>query len=657
MKNLPASDDEQKQSDSALAEEIEEFDCCESESMQSDSQYLFQSTTRSGLYRNTKCLVDSSTQTECDKYDKSMLTPIRKKRNFLPDVKASIVTTSSKAGITVEQARRAFQATCEVFLKEKYYLKVEDVPDCTSSERQPTHSTPKCPRSSKDYEKYERVLPSAKVLNAEKHLQAIQAERNCALAMLDSNPEDKVTIHYDTTTRRRIKGDWTSLIVKISNGQVFRLRPLSLAIENRETITDLLVEEFRRLSEAGKCSAKILWEKVTSLMTDSVAKNLHIEESIAATLNSTHIPFHLLCVSHTCEVFDRGNEHVLKDVEKKLGIRDALIARMPALKSFLPANKSVTIAGLEALNKLVINDGKKSSQWELFEKVLLDKGKKKKHSQYRERRFGKLGYTASTLMYHREDYEDVVNETKSNNELVQACRIYLQCDFVMLGLNALSWFTYKVTLPFLNMVELSTQENLLTILPQLHNDLANRNVETLSKFKVDYSFEPKEPESPVEKYILGLFCEKASSDLATQRGREYGFGEQANSARATELYRLDPKSLDYLPTNNLDCERDLSIFSKLAARSSACSNHKFKAKGIRDEMTVIKSNPVHVEQITHSLSRILDDREKQWVEQQNILSKEKLEKACSAAAKSEQLVHTLRSKCKTWGGPFTDICL
>ena len=55
-------------------------------------------------------------------------------------------------------------------------------------------------------------------------------------------------------------------------------------------------------------------------MTDNVAKNLNIEDSIAATLNSTHISFYLLYVNHTCEVFDKGNISVLEVVEKQLGL-------------------------------------------------------------------------------------------------------------------------------------------------------------------------------------------------------------------------------------------------------------------------------------------------------------------------------------------------
>ena len=46
-------------------------------------------------------------------------------------------------------------------------------------------------------------------------MQAIQQKRNAALAILGSSNEDKVTIHYDTTTRRQISGEWTFIIVRL----------------------------------------------------------------------------------------------------------------------------------------------------------------------------------------------------------------------------------------------------------------------------------------------------------------------------------------------------------------------------------------------------------------------------------------------------------
>ena len=368
-----------------------------SQSTSNHNTVLSQCKMRSGNVRLTKCLIEVSTQTD---NMPSQTTPIRKNRNCFSDVKKAIAATSYKAGITTEQARRAFQATCEVFTKDQYYLSVDEMPidNLNSNSR----INRKRPKTKEDYEKYKLVLPSARVINREKHLQAIQVERNCALAMLDADPDDVIAVHYDTTKRRCIQGDWTSLIVKISTGKCFRLRPLSFAIENRDTISDLLVEELKRLAKAGDCNANSLWEKVTSLMTDSVSKNLNIEASVAATLNSTHVPFHLLCVSHTCEVSDKGNLSVLKEAEDKLRLRDILIMRMPCLKSFLSANKSITLTALEALNKLVTNDGHLSSQWELFEKILTDKNKTKK-TQHLQRK--KVWQTWLYSFYYSPPYE------------------------------------------------------------------------------------------------------------------------------------------------------------------------------------------------------------------------------------------------------------
>ena len=53
----------------------------------------------------------------------------------------------------------------------------------------------------------------------------------------------------------------------------------------------------------------------------------------------------------------RGMALILKELEMKIKLCEAVIARMTALKSFL-TNKSVTISALEALNKLVINVNK-----------------------------------------------------------------------------------------------------------------------------------------------------------------------------------------------------------------------------------------------------------------------------------------------------------
>ena len=156
---------------------------------------------------------------------------------------------------------------------------------------------------------------------------------------------------------------------------------------------------------AGKISASSLWQKIASLVTGSVSKNLHIEDQIACTLNSTHILFHLLCVSHTCEVFDKGNLSVLCDLESKIELREKLIQHMPMLKSFLSKNKCVAVAALQAFSKLAINDSHKSSHHEEFNHILSVANKSNKFSAFKERRLAQLGYTAASIIHHLPDFK------------------------------------------------------------------------------------------------------------------------------------------------------------------------------------------------------------------------------------------------------------
>ena len=63
--------------------------------------------------------------------------------------------------------------------------------------------------------------------------------------------------------------------------------------------------------------------------------------------------------------------------------------------------------------------------------------------------------------------------------------------------------------------------------------------------------------------------------------------------------------------NNLDCERDLAIMGKLAKRAVACSNRKFNAKGMKDEMTLYQAGHIKVGKETKQICKLLDEQEKQ----------------------------------------------
>ena len=190
-----------------------------------------------------------------------------------------------------------------------------------------------------------------------------------------------------------------------------------MVAEDRKNIVNLFIATLSRLALTVNTDKKVLWEKVTALMTDSVSKNLEIENHIAASLVSNHIPMHLLCVSHTCEVFDSGNLYVLTQIEKMLGLKEKMISYLPSLHSFL--SKGIAQAAINALSKLVTNDGHKSTLHEEFDAELSKSNKPKKFSIFKERRFALLGYTAAAEIHHFTDLENTISNTNSQNQLVQ----------------------------------------------------------------------------------------------------------------------------------------------------------------------------------------------------------------------------------------------
>ena len=84
--------------------------------------------------------------------------PICKCRNATYEIKDTIATGSCKAAITVEKARIATKVVCEKFYGHQYYL---EPPHDLSSDG----ARSKKPRSSDDYQIYEKVRPSSNSIN------------------------------------------------------------------------------------------------------------------------------------------------------------------------------------------------------------------------------------------------------------------------------------------------------------------------------------------------------------------------------------------------------------------------------------------------------------------------------------------------------------
>ena len=92
------------------------------------------------------------------------------------------------------------------------------------------------------------MLLSAKALHKYKLLLAVQEEAEAANALFSIPESVKCTLHYDTTSRCKIDGNWPSIIFSFSNDRRFALHPLFFSIEDRAQIAKLLVETYKHLA-------------------------------------------------------------------------------------------------------------------------------------------------------------------------------------------------------------------------------------------------------------------------------------------------------------------------------------------------------------------------------------------------------------------------
>ena len=327
----------------------------------------------------------------------------------------------------------------------------------------------------------------------------------------------------------------------------------------------------------------MLWEKTTTIITDSVSKNHKIGEGTAEALQSAHVQYHLFCKSHTVEGFDRSNLSVLAK-KKELGFREKLQTINPAVKSFLRGKTTVVAAAITSILSLVSHDksAHSTNQADLFDYILQREGQVKHIAMYYERRFTKLGYSAAFILQLLPYLYMLLNESHLSNQHTEIVQMFLDPEFLITELQVPADFTHCVTLPFLYFVEVNSQEKLLEMFPQLFNDLKSGTLDTLKEFQVKYPHvQVTQPITDVAQQLLKKMCEDAAAVLDRQAGREYGFGVGGvdETPRVTQLHLLPPDERAGLPTNNIDAERHLAVFGKRAPVPKF-KNKKFTAKGI-----------------------------------------------------------------------------
>ena len=214
-----------------------------------------------------------------------------------------------------------------------------------------------------------------------------------------------------------------------------------------------------------------------------------------------------------------------------------------------------------------------------FDYVIEREGKIKRMPLYHQRRFAKLGCSAAAIIAALDLLQILLREIEKNNILVQSCKLYMECEFLLTKLQALSYFTRKVTLPLFNCLETS-QKYLFQRLPALYRDLTNGNMHTLDRVSYKH-LAVAQTDNDLVKEILYLMCVDAAYRVKIQCGSQL--------PRASQLNKLTEDKLFGLPTSNLSTEKD---FSKLSRLSEVVKfrNYRFQAKSIRNYMILYKSN-------------------------------------------------------------------
>ena len=217
--------------------------------------------------------------------------------------------------------------------------------------------------------------------------------------------------------------------------------------------------------------------------------------------------------------------------------------------------------------------GKSCSQAELFDLICEREGVQKCLFLYQQRGFTKLGRSAAALVEAYPMLTKLTDEISVTNQLTEDCMLYLSSEFFYTELEALAYFNQTVTFLFLHHVEISLREELLKILPKLHQNLLEGKTDILKDFAVDIWRVPmKEPSHEVGRKITNMIFHEAAKGVKLQCGREYGFDNTTTDVRATILSDLDKAELKGLTTNNLTAERKLAIYDKHAGKVGKCRN-------------------------------------------------------------------------------------
>jgi hypothetical protein len=97
------------------------------------------------------------------------------------------------------------------------------------------------------------------------------------------------------------------------------LPTLNISSETRQNLAELKITILHLLAVCGGVTREALWEKIDFVMTDSVSRNMLVEDIVSEALDVDHTPEHLLCQVHPPLMFNRVLTKFWSEVDSTIG--------------------------------------------------------------------------------------------------------------------------------------------------------------------------------------------------------------------------------------------------------------------------------------------------------------------------------------------------
>ena len=291
----------------------------------------------------------------------------------------------------------------------------------------------------------------------------------------------------------------------------------------------------------------------------------------------------------------------------------------------------------------MIKSGNLISLAEEFDHLLKREALVKHIALNHERWFTKLGYSAASILCALPQLQRILAETLKTNLLMEACRLYVECELFITVLYVLTVFTEKVTLPFLNCLEWWSQKDFLEIFPRLYNDLLKHNTNTkwicsrISSCQGEGDNRWKW-EDYFELYVWGR-CKRIRN---AKRERIWVWC-RASKTGNNWMHKLLQSEIEAIKVNHNHCKQLLGTFSHCTVAG----------KAIRDDVVLAKSDQATVKNTTRKINKILHKKELDSTSRQKELRRLRIQKKIAEFQTKSIYTKKLLQSCKTWGGPVS----